>query len=337
MADWKKYLKDIYFNPTNPGAFAGPEKLYRIVKQENAYKISRSKIKQWLQDQDAFSLSKPIKRKFKRNRIIPANRDAQWDMDLTDVSNLERNNDGVKFLLVVIDLFSRYLWVQPLKGKTHQDILKGLQDILHKGRKPESVRSDKGSEFANRWVKRFMKGLDIYYFTSQNETKANYAERVIRSLKNLMYRYMFHNQTHRYINVLQDLVTNYNSRNRNRTPKSVQPNEALLWKSMYIDSLKSKQKKKQKATGFPQQFRYKVGDLVCISYLRHPFEQDYQEKWTEEVFVIKGRQRREGIPIYKLKDWNGEEIKGTFYQSELQKVNKSNDSLWRIEKVLKKE
>ena len=151
---------------------------------------------------------------------------------------------------------------------------------------------------------------------------------------------MFHNQTHRYINVLQDLVSNYNSRPHrslgNRTPKSVQPNEALLWKSMYIDSLKPKQKNKQKATRLPQQFRYKVGDLVRISYQRHPFEWDYQEKWTEEVFVINSRQRCEGIPVYKLKDWNGEEIKGTFYQSELQKVNKSNDSLWKIEKVLKK-
>ena len=211
---------------------------------------------------------------------------------------------------------------------------------MHQGRKPKSARSDKGSEFVNRWVNKFMKGLDINHFTSQNETKANYAERVIRSLKNLMYRYMFHNQTHRYINVLQDLVRNYNSRPHrslgNRTPKSVQPNEALLWKSMYIDSLKPKQKKKQKATRLPQQFRYKVGDLVCISYQRHPFERDYQEKWTEEVFVINSRQRHEGIPVYKLKDWNGEEIKGTFYQLELQKVNKSNNSLWKIEKVLKK-
>ena len=232
MTDWKKYLKDIYFNPANPGAFAGPEKLYRIVKQENVYKISRNKIKQCLQDQDAFSLNRPLRRKFKRNRIVPTQCDAQWDMDLADVSNLEKYNDGIKFLLVVIDLFSRYLWVQPLKGKTHQDILKGLQDILRQGRKPESARSDKGSEFVNRWVNKFMKGLDINHFTSQNKTKANYAERVIRSLKNLMYRYMFHNQTHRYINVLQDLVSNYNSRPHrslgNRTPKSVQPNEALL-------------------------------------------------------------------------------------------------------------
>ena len=171
-------------------------------------------------------------------------------MDLADVSNLEKYTDGIKFLLVVIDLFSRYLWVQPLKGKTHQDILKGLQDILRQGRKPESARSDKGSEFVNRWVNKFMKGLDINHFTSQNETKANYAERVIRSLKNLMYRYMFHNQTQRYINVLQD----YNSRPHrslgNRTPKSVQPNEALLWKSMYIDSLNPNRKRDKRQQDF---------------------------------------------------------------------------------------
>ena len=202
-------MKQIYYNSTHPGAFAGPQKLYKIVKDENIYNISRSKIKQWLQDQDVYSLTKPIKRKFKRNRIVPTTRDSQWDMDLAGVSNLAKDNDGVKFLLVIIDLFSRYLWVNPLKGKTHQDVLNGLIEILKDNRKPEAVCSDKGSEFANRWVKKFMRDFKIYYFTSQNETKANYAEHVIRSLQSLIYRYMFQKQTHRYVDVLPDLVSNY--------------------------------------------------------------------------------------------------------------------------------
>ena len=90
---------------THPGAFAGPQKLYEIIKDENIYNISRSTIKQWLQDQDVYSLTKPIKRKLKRNRIVPTAQDSQWDMDLAAVSNLAKDNDGVKFLLVLIDLF----------------------------------------------------------------------------------------------------------------------------------------------------------------------------------------------------------------------------------------
>ena len=127
MSDWEQYLKKIYYNPKHPGTFAGTQKLYKIVQDENIYNISRSKIRQWLQDQDVYSLTKPIKRKFKRNRIVPTKRDSQWDMALADVSNLVKDNDGVKFLLVVIDLFSRYLWVHPLKGKTYQDVLNGLK------------------------------------------------------------------------------------------------------------------------------------------------------------------------------------------------------------------
>ena len=71
MLDWEHYLKDIYYNSSHPRAFAGPQKLYKIVKDENMYNISRSKIRQWLQDQDVYSLTKPMKRKFKRNRIVP--------------------------------------------------------------------------------------------------------------------------------------------------------------------------------------------------------------------------------------------------------------------------
>ena len=117
---------------------------------------------------------------------------------------------------------------------------------------------------------------------------------------------MFQKQTHRYVDVLPDLVSNYNNRSHislgNRTPASVGPNEPLLWKFMYIDSLKPKSEKMKHVKATLQHYKYKVGDHVRITHLKHPFQRDYNEKWTEEVFVIRNRQRREGIPIYKLKD-----------------------------------
>ncbi len=73
-----------------------------------------------------------------------------------------------------------------------------------------------------------------------------------------------------------------------------------------------------------------MGDYVRLSYIKHPFQRDYQDKWSEEIFIIRARFRRDNIPVYKVKDWNGEEIKGTFYGAELQKVNKDNDNLWKI-------
>lgn len=83
-------------------------------------------------------------------------------------------------------------------------------------------------------------------------------------------------------------------------------------------------------------FRYKIGDDVRISQLKHPFQRDYQQKWTEEYFKVTQRYMRDGIPVYKVKDLTDEQIEGTFYQSELQKVVKSGDILVRVEKVLKK-
>ena len=84
-------------------------------------------------------------------------------------------------------------------------------------------------------------------------------------------------------------------------------------------------------------FKFKTGDLVKITYLRHPFQRDYQKKWTEELFIIRHRFLREGIPVYHIQDFEDGNIDGTFYQQELQKVNKDKDKAWKIERILKRQ
>ena len=118
MTPWKEYLETFYFNPESPGAFSGPPKLKNILKKAG-YDISIDSIRNWLKDQDSYSLFKPVKHKFKRNRVITQGIDDLWDMDLADVNNLSKYNHGVKYLLIVIDVFSKYLWVETLPYKTH--------------------------------------------------------------------------------------------------------------------------------------------------------------------------------------------------------------------------
>jgi hypothetical protein len=96
------------------------------------------------------------------------------------------------------------------------------------------------------------------------------------------------------------------------------------------DSTESKSKTIRKP------FRFKVGDKVRITYIRNIFTREYEEKWTGEIFKVTQRIMRGGLPIYRLKDVHDEEIKGTFYQSELQKVDVWDDDIWKIEKILKK-
>ena len=73
-----------------------------------------------------------------------------------------------------------------------------------------------------------------------------------------------------------------------------------------------------------------------ITYLTNLFTREYDEKWTGEIFKVVKRFRRDGLVLYKLKDFLGEDIKGSFYQAELQKVSIKDDKVWKVEKVLKK-
>lgn len=82
-------------------------------------------------------------------------------------------------------------------------------------------------------------------------------------------------------------------------------------------------------------FRFKIGDYVRLIHLRNPFSREYNERWTGEIFVISQRILRGGLPVYRVQDFDKDEIKGTFYQSELQKVDVKDDDLWKVEKVLK--
>ena len=105
MSNWEKYLKSIYFDPSHPASFGGPDRLYQIVKKEGKYKISHSQIKKWIQKQESYSRNKGVKRNFQRGRVIVAGIDDQFDADLASLIYYADDNDGYKYLLVVIDIF----------------------------------------------------------------------------------------------------------------------------------------------------------------------------------------------------------------------------------------
>lgn len=172
MANYTDYLRNLYYTPGNPGSFGGPEKLYQAVKQDGKYKIGRRRITQFLNTEDSYSLMKPIRRTFPRSKVVVDTIDSMWDGDLADVSNISSQNEGYKFLAVLIDIFSRFLFIVLLKNKQHQNITDGLKHVFQKGRKPHTLRTDKGSKFKNRWVKSMLKKEGVHTIYTQNETKA---------------------------------------------------------------------------------------------------------------------------------------------------------------------
>ena len=198
------YLASVYYDPKRSGGFGGVDRLYKDVKKEGKFNISRTKIKEWLMKQDAYTLHKPIRRHFKRNRVIVGGIDQQWQMDLADMQSMQKFNNGYRYLLVCIDVFSKYAWVVPLKNKKGPSLVEAFKIILASGRKPEKIITDQGTEFFNKHFKALLKDEDIELYNTYNETKASVVEQLIRTLKTRMWRYFTAKKTMRYIDMLPE-------------------------------------------------------------------------------------------------------------------------------------
>ncbi|XP_061193922.1 uncharacterized protein LOC133202165 [Saccostrea echinata] len=339
----RDYLTSLYFNPEKPGAFRSPLQLWRQVKKENKYKIGLPRIKQWLQNQDVYSINRTVRRRFKRPRVFTGGIKDQYDADLMDVGFHSKENDGIKYLLVVIDVFTRYVWLCALKNKTSSNVLKGLKNCFQNLGFPRKIRTDAGKEFTAHLVQNYLKSVEVTHFTTQGESKSNFVERVIRTLRSLMHRYMKKTRSFRYIDKLQTLVTNYNHTPHRslgyKAPSEI--NETNEVDQIILQYFKSPVKRKIKkvsklAKKLRSSFRFKVGDTVRISHLKHVFERKFMEKFTGEVFKIKSRFLKQNIPMYKLQDLRNEDLTGSFYEQELQKIEKLEDTLWEVEKILRK-
>ena len=290
-------LRDYYYNDKNPSAFGRPQKLYRVLQKKYPGDFSLYFIKKWLNNQDSYSLLKEPRHRFQTSRVLVTSIDEQFDADLTSVENLKKFNDGVRFLLFVIDIFSRYLWVKPLYNKTAKSVLNAIK-LIFSQRKNLKFTSDVGSGFNNKYLRKYMKDNDVYYFTTQNRPKANYVERVQKTIKVMMYRMMRKNRSYRYIDQLQNIVSSYNASPHRSlgylAPNEVtKQNEADIFAYMYLRKPTKFQKKKQ--------YNLKRGDLVRITHMKHPFRRSYQQQYTSEVFKISNRQNKNGIPMYSLR------------------------------------
>ncbi|VDI83172.1 Hypothetical predicted protein [Mytilus galloprovincialis] len=333
MSAWKKYLQEIYFIPSNPASFSGPDKLYNYVQEEGKYKISKYKIRKWLQSQEPYSLQRPFRRPQNRTEIVVAGIDDQWSADLMDMVKFSKHNKEYKYVLVVIDVFSKYLWLRKLKDKKGESVATAFQDIFKTGRVPNRIRTDMGQEFKAKRVQTVFKKEEINHLYALNEVKASVSARVIKTIKAKIYRYFSYNQSYRYIDKLQSFADGYNHTIHSTidmAPIEVKKENAETVRlSKYFSRPHSGKLKKI------YHFRFKLGDRVRLTYLRNIFSREYDKKWTGEVFTISGRFWRSMTPLYRIKDYHGDEISGSYYQSELQQINVKNNSLWKIEKVLK--
>ena len=334
----ENYLKNIYFDPSHVVSFSNPYTLYKFVKKDGKYNLKFVTIKKWLNNQESYSVNKNVQRNFQRGRVLVSGIDDQWDIDLISMLPYAQANNGYGYLLCVIDIFSRFAWVQPLKTKEAPEVIKAFKTVLNSGRKPTRLRSDAGSEFKNKQFAKFIKDEGIHHFFTHNEKQANYVERFIQTYKRKVFRYLKEFKTDKYIDKVQNFVSAYNRTFRSgiqAIPENVnKTNETKLWWQMYWpDEAPPRPGVKTKRKPEPK-FLFKIGDQVKMTLIRTAFQREYSARWTTEIFIITDRFIRQNQCLYKLKDWQGEEVEGTFYEPELQLSSKP--PVFEIEKRVSK-
>ena len=243
-----------------------------------------------------------------------------------DLVNISSHNDGYRYLLTCIDVFTKRAWAIPIKTKSARDVTDGFEKILADGFKPNMLQSDKGTEFLNSTFQSMLKRHDMKFYTSENEDiKAAIVERFNRTLKTKMYRYFTAKNTRRYVDALPDLLHSYNHthhRSIDMAPVEVDDaNEDFVRARLYPSKPKS------------YKWKYDVGNRVRITMRRQPFKKGYLGQWSDEIFEIDARLPT--VPVtYRLKDLAGDVIIGKFYEPEIQKVVKE-DAYFDVEKILK--
>lgn len=332
----EKLLDEVYGDPGKPGSFGGPEKLAREVKKLKKFHVTVKSVKNWLKGKDTYTKHRSARKNFARNQVISPYIDAQWQGDLAEVGNLAGENDGVRYVLILIDIVSKYVWVEPLMTKSGPSVLAGLKRIFERtDRRPDKLQTDDGKEFLYRGMHSYLKANEIKFFTLKSDKKAAVAERMVRTLKEKIWRYMHEKHTKRYVDILQDLVASYNGTYHDsikRAPSEVTiQNEGEVLRTLYGKEWSEIGKSEGKVT----KPKHKVGDFVRISRVKGIFKKGYIGNWTEEIFVVEEVIHARPNVLYKLKDLSGEIIEGSFYQHEIQEVDKDLDGFWKIEKILK--
>ena len=310
-----------YHDPRAPGSLGGVQRFAK------AHRLPLKKAQRVLERDLAYTLHKPRRRRFPTVPVIVGGLDDQWVADLVEVQPLAKYNRGIRYLLTVLDVLSKYAWVQPLKAKTGVALVRAFDKILKQRRQSNRLQTDRGKEFYNRTFQRWLEEQGIQHFSTEGDAKASVVERFNRTLKERLYRYFTAANTLKFDEVLPELVQGYNAtrhRSIGMAPQDVTwDNEEAVWKRLYGPRLKGKKKTP-----------FKVGDRVRLNKIHRTFEKGYLPGWTEEVFVVH-RVVPGPVPTYKIRGWDDTPVQGTFYEEDLQKVHVSD--VFRIEKVLKRQ
>ena len=271
-------------------------------------------------------LNKPVINKFERKKVIVNHIDEIHSCDLVDMIKYSRVNREYKYIFTNIDIFSKYAWSFPIKTKKISDIKPCFEKIF-KERKPSYIWSDQESAFFSKEMLKFFEDNNVKIYHTYSNLKAVVIERFNRSLRELMMKEFVKKNNTIWYKILPELIKKYN--NRYHCTIKMKPidvnksNEKYIKNTVYNYDITNKKPK------------FKINDIVRISLKRRElFDKPTGNiKWSEELFKI-FKINKSNVITYQLKDMNNENVKGIFYEKELQ-LTKNTTGEYIIEKILR--
>ena len=322
MVGKREILRQIYENVKSPHSFSGVQNLLETARNHDPG-ITKKDVKSFLEEQDSYTLHKITRKRFTRRKVLAPKPGVIASCDLAETPALAPHNDGHKYILVFIDVFSRFAQAVPLKNKDGKSTALALQTILESGYFDNLSRlnSDEGKEFYNRHVQQLLKsrGIKLYSVYSR-EIKASLAERLIRTLKSKLYRYMTHNNTKRYVDVLPDVIESYNnsihsSLGNKQTPLQVHKlTDLKAINRQFFHMYKNPSSNSNKVSS-----DLTIGQYVRIAdeHRNSIYRRGYKVQNTIEIFKVRHVDISQNPTVYFLEDLNGDPITGVFYREEL--------------------
>lgn len=322
-------VHDNYVTPNHPTAFSAPKNLKTFYDR----RYGTRPILDTLQHIDAYTHYREYHKPRVSNPFYVYHKRQQVQMDLVDVSGLKKDNGGTTFILLGIDTFTKYVWARPLTAKSAVNVLHALRNMVAEmGEKPESIFFDRGLEFTNRLVGAFLEEQHIRKVHPSSEKKAAVVERCNRTIQGILYRFLAHNQTRRYLAKLPAMIESYNHRvhrSIKMSPAEAETDEkqdqVLQAHNEHYTAIARKRKKP----------KFAVGDKVLVANLAiSAFRRGYHQTFNFEQFEIVQVKTNMPIPMYILKSLNDNQLMvGGFYAEELQLIK---GDVFKVDKVLKR-
>ena len=306
-------VRQLYSQPGLSSAFSGVNNLSRYSS------LSKSNVERELEELDTYTRKREIKRPRFYNPYFVWEPRKLFQIDLIDFSKdrgMSLKNGGARYLFCVIDSFTRFAWVKPMKRKNQKVAAETYEEMSREfGQQPQRVLCDSGGEFTSALFRQMLRRRGSKLIAINR--KAGTVERFQRTLQSLIYKFIASTGSKRFVHRLKDLVKTYN--NRRHRMINMTPAEAELEENLE-DVRKSVKKNYDKVK--KRKPRFKIGDKVRVKIKRKTFTRGYQDTFTEEVFQISDVNAVLPRVMYTLSELDDEEkkVEGTFYAEELQRV-----------------